>query len=252
MVFSLINFIAFVLIFITCGFAAYFRGKQSVQYVEGQPSDKLYSMILVFYISVIVLMVTTSIFLADALRRLRKSIEDHSKLKISKRIMSLHIFVNFFHTIFFTASTITVIASLIYPDSNYSTVWNVSKILDFLTQSISQLIIMYLIHHFEKPILLKNDSKRESVSSELSNRLELLNTLKYVMNTQQPKMIKSDNFNSEQQKRKDTFTETESIKTNDEEIRLTNSSLLNSSDTIKNSGLKITKRWGKQETALRA
>ena len=111
---------------------------------------------------------------------------------------------------------------------------------------------MYLFHHFEKPILLKNDSKRESVSSELSNRLELLNTLKYVMNTQQPKMIKPDNFNSEQQKRKETFTETESIKTNDEEILLTNSSLLNSSDTLKNSGLKITKRWGKQETALRA
>ena len=111
---------------------------------------------------------------------------------------------------------------------------------------------MYLIHHFEKPILLKNDSKRESVNSELSNRLELLNTLKYVMNTQQPKMIRPNNFNSEQQKRKDTFTETESNKTNDEEIRLTNSSLRNSSDTVKISGFEISKRWGKQETALRA
>jgi len=47
--------------------------------------------------------------------------------------MFLHIFVNLFHTIFFTTSCITVIFSLIYPDSNLGSVWNISKILLFLT-----------------------------------------------------------------------------------------------------------------------
>lgn len=37
--YSIINFFAFGVIFLTCGFAGYFRGVQASQYANGNPSD---------------------------------------------------------------------------------------------------------------------------------------------------------------------------------------------------------------------
>ena len=80
--------------------------------------------------------------------------------------MFLHTFVMLFHTIAFAFCTETLDLSLYFTNPAFAIIWNVTKIIDFLAQSISQLIIMYLIKHFQKPLLLKVNRKQESDSDE--------------------------------------------------------------------------------------
>lgn len=118
------------------------------------------------YSAVVVLAFLAALFLGDALRRLRSQIQDTSKLELAKKTMFLHTFVMLFHTIMFAFCTETLDLSLYFTNPAFAILWNVTKIMDFLAQSISQLIIMYLIKHFQRPLLLKIINKEEEGDSD--------------------------------------------------------------------------------------
>lgn len=82
--------------------------------------------------------------------------------------MRLHVFVMFFHTSMFTICNTTLVTSLFFPSGSTPAIWNLTKILMFLAQSISQLIIMYLIEKLSKPMVLKKEEspKHESCTED--------------------------------------------------------------------------------------
>lgn len=59
--------------------------------------------------------------------------------------MQCHIFILFFHSITFTAGSMTVTTSFLFPDNDDVAVWDIAKLLMFFTQSISQAVLMYLV-----------------------------------------------------------------------------------------------------------
>lgn len=123
---------------------------------------------MTLYIWVAVLLIFTAIFLGDALRRLRAQIVVNDNMEIAQQTMRLHVFVMFFHTSMFTICNTTLVTSLFFPDGSTPAIWNLTKILMFLAQSISQLIIMFLIEKLSKPMVLKKEVTATKFESELT------------------------------------------------------------------------------------
>jgi hypothetical protein len=71
----------------------------------------------------------------------------------------------FFHTTTFAVCNTTLVTSLFFPDGSTPAIWNLTKILMFLAQSISQIIIMYLIEKLSKPMVLKSNADPEEKES---------------------------------------------------------------------------------------
>lgn len=143
------------------------------------------------YTFVAVLLIVTAVFLGDALRRLRNQIINQNQMQIAKKTMRLHVFVMFFHSVTFTICNVTLVTSNFLPSSEaaaLAAVWNTTKILMFIAQSISQLIIMYLIRQLSKPIVYqKKEIEEDDIDeSEASSFAFLL----YVKKDSSAKMVR--------------------------------------------------------------
>ena len=113
------------------------------------------------YTYIAILLIVTSIFLGDALRRLRHQIINTNQLKIEQQTMRLHVFVMVFHALTFFLANVTLVSSNFFQNSKFAPLWNSTKMLMFIAQSISQIIIMYLIRQLSKPILVKKMETEE-------------------------------------------------------------------------------------------
>ena len=83
------------------------------------------------------MVVVTAAFLADALRRLRRQIQESTKFVVALSTMQLHQFVMVFHTTSFFAGNMVLAYSFLNPDNSNYALFNSVKILLFITQSLS-------------------------------------------------------------------------------------------------------------------
>ena len=139
------------------------------------------------YTYIAILLIVTSIFLGDALRRLRHQIINTEQLKIEQQTMRLHVFVMVFHALTFFLANVTLVSSNFFPSSNFAPLWNITKMLMFIAQSISQIIIMYLIRQLSKPILVRKMETEEEEETDESDASSFA-FLRYMKKDSQHKM----------------------------------------------------------------
>lgn len=147
---------------------------------------------MVWFVIVTALLVVSAGFLADALRRLKKSFSKSNKLVVNEKTMCLHVTALFLHTVVIVIVQYITVYTFINPSSKDDFVLNVSRIVLFASQSISQAIVIYLFVQFSKPQSLMKDQGRtasgSSSGSQEERDVEKLNMLFYIK--QMPKMIK--------------------------------------------------------------
>lgn len=152
---------------------------------------------MVWFVIVTALLVVSAGFLADALRRLKKSFSKSNKLVVNEKTMCLHVTALFLHTVVIVIVQYITVYTFINPSSKDDFVLNVSRIVLFASQSISQAIVIYLFVQFSKPQSLMKDQGRtasgSSSGSEEERDVEKLNMLFYIK--QMPKMIKQQGTN---------------------------------------------------------
>lgn len=163
-----INYLGIAVITLSCGAAAYFRWHLSEQFIgiPHKPENGLLITIMSLYVWVAVLLIFTAVFLGDALRRLRAQIVGNDNMELAQQTMRLHVFVMFFHTTTFACCNTTLVTSLFFPSGTTPMLWNLTKILMFIAQSISQLIIMFLIEKLSKPMVLKKEEQKEILETD--------------------------------------------------------------------------------------
>lgn len=79
--------------------------------------------------------------------------------------MKWHQFVMVFHSTTFFAGNMVLAYSFLYPEDADYALWNGVKIALFITQSVSQLVIMYLVEKLNSRIVVRKfDSDEEEYS----------------------------------------------------------------------------------------
>lgn len=92
---------------------------------------------MVWFVIVTALLVVSAGFLADALRRLKKSFSKSNKLVVNEKTMCLHVTALFLHTVVIVIVQYITVYTFINPSSKDDFVLNVSRIVLFASQSIS-------------------------------------------------------------------------------------------------------------------
>ena len=75
---------------------------------------------------------------------------------INQKTMCLHVTALFIHTFFMVFAQIVTIYTFENPSPYNSNILNVSRIFLFTSQSVSQVIVIYLFIQFSKPVLLQD------------------------------------------------------------------------------------------------
>jgi hypothetical protein len=75
---------------------------------------------------------------------------------INQKTMCLHVTALFIHTFFMVACQFVTIYTFENPSPMNSDILNVSRIFLFTSQSVSQVIVIYLFIQFSKPVLLQD------------------------------------------------------------------------------------------------
>lgn len=104
--------------------------------------------------------------------------------------MRLHVFVMFFHSVTFTVANVTLVTSNFFPNPSLAALWNTTKIMMFIAQSISQVIIMYLIRQLSKPILVRKQETEEDEDDVDQSEASSFAFLLYVKKEGNVKMLK--------------------------------------------------------------
>jgi hypothetical protein len=100
------------------------------------------------FVLVTALLVVSAIFLADALRRLNNSLAKGSQLVVNQKTMCLHIFALFLHTVVIVIVQYITVYTFVHPQPKDDAILNISRIVLFASQSVSQAIVIYLFVQF--------------------------------------------------------------------------------------------------------
>jgi hypothetical protein len=92
---------------------------------------------MVWFVIVTALLVVSAGFLADALRRLKKSFSKSNKLVVNEKTMCLHVTALFLHTVVIVIVQYITVYTFINPSPKDDFVLNISRIVLFASQSIS-------------------------------------------------------------------------------------------------------------------
>lgn len=103
----------------------------------GVPTHQLGVQVIILYLIVTFLLIVSAMFLADALRRLKKSFNQDKRLVVYQKTMRLHIAALFIHTFFEAAAQIMIVCAIMTQDPTIYTIMVFSKLALFITQSIS-------------------------------------------------------------------------------------------------------------------
>ena len=83
-----------------CLWVGWKRGMLDYDSAFGKPPKKLGNTSMILYVTITVLLIISAFFLADALRRLKKSFSQDNRLVVNHKTMCLHITALFIHTFF--------------------------------------------------------------------------------------------------------------------------------------------------------
>jgi hypothetical protein len=88
------------------------RGLMDYESAFGKPTDELGIQVMTLYLIVTFLLIVSAVFLADALRRLKKSFNQDKRLEVYQKTMCLHIVALFIHTFFEAVAQIMIVYSI--------------------------------------------------------------------------------------------------------------------------------------------
>lgn len=126
--------------------------------------------ITVVYVLMAIACLTSATFLGCALKNLSKIIKKSDTFEVALKTMNLHIFMMVFHAFFFTTEIVSLCMTFIKPSKISVILINANRILLFVTQSISQLIVMYLIWKLngkdKSPIVVKRQDDTDDEDAD--------------------------------------------------------------------------------------
>ena len=129
------------------------------------PANSLVVSITIVYCLMAIACLTSATFLGCALKNLSKIIKKSDTFEVALKTMNLHIFMMVFHAFFFMMEIVSLCMTFIKPSKISVLLINANRILLFITQSISQLIVMYLIWKLHSkdgsPIIVKRESESD-------------------------------------------------------------------------------------------
>lgn len=114
------------------------------------PSEHLTNTVIVLYLTVSGLLVIAACFLADALRRLKQQFNSDKRIEQDKKVMSLHVIAIFTYTFFGLCLQAAVINYFINPGALSNDILSYTRMVMLTSQSVSQIIMIYLIMRFTK------------------------------------------------------------------------------------------------------
>lgn len=94
----------FIINFIPCIVLGYYRGKLTYDSASGPVSSDLTNMVQICYYSCLTLLLFSALVLADALRRIMRTLKDNPFLQANEKIMWLHIIMLVTHVFIFCIS----------------------------------------------------------------------------------------------------------------------------------------------------
>lgn len=127
-----------------CVWVGWKRGMMDYDSAFGKPTHELGVTVMTLYSIITVLLIFSAIFLADALRRLKKSFNQDNRLIVNQKTMCLHITALFIHTFFIAMLQVVTVYTFMNPAAVNYKIMIVSRIILFTTQSISQVVVIYL------------------------------------------------------------------------------------------------------------
>ncbi len=151
----------------------------------GSPSHKLGVTVMSLYATITFLLLISAFFLADALRRFKKSFNQDNRLAVNQKTMCLHITVLFVHTLFIVMLQFFTFYTFMNPAPQNYNIMVVARIVCDTSQSISQVVVIYLFVQFSKPTVAKKE-EGDSDSDEDQRRDVNLDMIYYAKNM--PKM----------------------------------------------------------------
>jgi hypothetical protein len=130
----------------------------------------------------------SALFLGDALRSLRRQIQQSTNFEVALSTMKWHQFVMIFHSTTFFAGNMVLAYSFLNPTDQDYALFNGVKIALFLTQSVSQLVIMYLVWKLNSRIVVKRTDDNEEEQTEDTDSLQ---NLLFIAKEFQPRIRKA-------------------------------------------------------------
>lgn len=152
------------------------------------PSSRLTDIVIGLYLTVSGLLVIAACFLADALRRLKQQFNSNKRIEQNKKVMGLHLIAIFTYTFFGLCLQAAVINYFINPGARSNDILSYTRMVMLTSQSVSQIIMIYLIVRFAKPED-GVESDDQSISSD-HQRDPNLDLLYYI--SAMPKMTRPD------------------------------------------------------------
>lgn len=143
-----------------CTWTGVVRAKVDYQSTYGPAPGPIGKRLMQLFTLVTGLLLVSAIFLADALRRLKKSFSQNNKLVVNQKTMCLHVTTLTMHSVVLVVVQYITVFTFVHPSSKDDFILNMARIVLFGSQSITQAIVIYLFVQFSKP---------QSLAKEKSN-----------------------------------------------------------------------------------
>ena len=189
-----LNWVGIIVNLIFCLYVGWKRGMLMYDSAFDKHPHELGVTVMILYAILTILLIVSALFLADALRRFKKSFGQDKRLVVNQKTMCLHIIALFIHTFFISVTQAMTIYTFMEPAPfNYS-MMVVARMVRDTSQSISQIIVIYLFVQFSKPAVVKTEEGESD--SEEERRDMNLDMMYYVKNmpTVQMKRIKDVDY----------------------------------------------------------
>jgi hypothetical protein len=195
------------------------------------------------------LLFVSAFFLADALRRLKKSFDKDRRLQINHRTMCLHATALFIHTFFLAVCQAITVITFLVPSPNNTGYLNYSRMILYAAQSSSQAIVIYLFLQFAKPVSLKKEIQESDSDYEDefdSIRDPNLDMMYYVKSLPKLKRLKEVDYEIDDSKgvAQQLFESSE----HDGEFEVKETECLDDDDRIEGFTSNAVDKWGIEET----
>ena len=150
-IYTVFNILGLIANFTVCALFAYFRAKISYQTNRKEEKPKYFtsSAVQILYQIMTGLIVISSLFMADALRRIVRSLHENPFLKANNQVLWLHIIMILMSTIVVSISAFFVFRAYSEPgDDSVQEEQAISRIILFTSLFIVQVIMIYLFTRF--------------------------------------------------------------------------------------------------------
>lgn len=134
-----------------CAWTGVVRGKVDYTSANGPAPGPISKRLMQLFVLVTFLLCISAVFLADALRRLKRSLSQDNKLVVNQKTMCLHVTTLTIHTVILVVVQYITVYTFVHPSNKDDFILNMSRIVLFGSQCITQVIVIFLFVQFSKP-----------------------------------------------------------------------------------------------------